>query len=90
MKTSEKLSRTRGFVSPSMASDIHPSTSNSSLVNSFDWKTPAAMMVGGFLLKRFPRASMLGLLAAGAYWGYTKLNKKDPNPFKGEGIANLH
>lgn len=90
MKTSEKLARTRGFVSPSMASDIHPAAPPTSVMSGLDWKTPTAMAVGGFLLKRFPKASMLGLLAVGAYWGYAMLNKKDPNPFKGEGIARLH
>ncbi len=90
MKTSEKTSRSRGYVSPSITSDMNPAKTASSVMASVDWKAPAVMMVGGFLLKRFPKASMLGLLAVGAYWGYTVLNKKEANPFKGEGLANLH
>jgi uncharacterized membrane protein YebE (DUF533 family) len=74
MKTSEKISNSRGFVSPSFESDIQQP---SSLMSNFDWKSPAALMVGGWVFKKFPKATVVGLLAAGAYLGYTMLNKKE-------------
>jgi hypothetical protein len=87
MKTSEKISQSRGYVSPSLADD-KKTVENFNLQN-MDWKAPVAMAAGGLLLARFPKTSLLGLLAAGVYFGIKAYNKNQ-NPFKGEGIADLH
>lgn len=90
MKTSEKLSRSRGYISQSLPSDL--SAEGTALTAALsDWKAPAAILAGGFLLRKFPKATLLGLLTAGVYVGYTIMNRqKEKNPLKGVGLANLH
>lgn len=75
MRTSEKLSQSRGFVSPSYTSDIKQSDA-STLLNA-----STAFMVGKWAWKRLPRAGFFGLLAVGAYVGYRMMKKDQATSF---------
>ena len=83
MRTSEKINRSRGFISPSLSSDKN-SVPEANLLN-----VSTALMVGKWAWRRLPKKiSVMGLLAVGAFLGYRALNKGKAENFLNK--MNLH
>lgn len=80
----------KDFVSPSFDSDrlIQQAASNFQ----FGWKQAAGALVGAYLLKKFPRATLFGVFSLGVVAGRAMIKSelsKNLGPFQGEGLADL-
>jgi uncharacterized membrane protein YebE (DUF533 family) len=89
MKTSDKISQSRGYVSPSYSSDISPNAPESLLNNAGALLGPTALMASKWLFKRYPKVLAAGALEAVALVGYKMLNKKNDDSILSH-LRNLH
>lgn len=72
MRTQEREQRTNRQQGPNLASDI-----GGAVVGSL--QTSAALAAGSWILKRFPKVALLGLVGAGAYLLYN-MSKRPQSP----------
>jgi hypothetical protein len=74
----------RRFISPSFKTDHKKQVSTSNM----EWKNAAALVIGAWAVKHYPKTTLVGALVLGIYAGLTsRKNKKRKNPFKGTGIV---
>lgn len=66
------------FVPPSYASDVTKSETD---YKSLSWKVAAGVLAGGWLLMRYPKTAILGLVAAGAIGGMF-MSGRNRNPYQ--------
>lgn len=80
--TIAKAGGTRKFISPSFVTDVKRKVHTGTL---FNWKEAAGLAFGAWSMKRYPKATILGVLGLGIYIGMQMT--KDKHPYHGSGIV---